>query len=139
MLYRIGLVLQRTLTHLLALLLPASGVRGRGAMRPPRAGHRTGPGAATVATRPAAPHTHTTSGLRFLIRTLTPPWLSGTPGSRAALTDLTPFFRPYYLTHEQRWRRTALALALDGIDIGPWVIHGHRIGAAALVPQAVAA
>jgi hypothetical protein len=29
---------------------------------------------------------------------------------------------------EQRARRTALVLALDGVDIGPWVIHGHRVG-----------
>jgi hypothetical protein len=25
-------------------------------------------------------------------------------------------------------RRRALVLALDGIDVGPTVIHGHRIG-----------
>jgi hypothetical protein len=25
-------------------------------------------------------------------------------------------------------RRRALVLALDGIDVGPMVIHGHRIG-----------
>ncbi|WP_327344316.1 hypothetical protein [Streptomyces europaeiscabiei] len=25
-------------------------------------------------------------------------------------------------------RRRALVLALDGIDVGPRVIHGHRIG-----------
>ncbi|MEW2635202.1 hypothetical protein AB0903_27050 [Streptomyces sp. NPDC048389] len=36
--------------------------------------------------------------------------------------------RPYLVAHEQRSRRRALALALDGIDIGPWVIHGHPIG-----------
>lgn len=36
--------------------------------------------------------------------------------------------RPYLVAHEQRSRRTALALALDGIDVGPQVIHGHRIG-----------
>lgn len=32
------------------------------------------------------------------------------------------------LTYEQRERLTALALALDGVDVGPWVIHGHRVG-----------
>jgi len=36
--------------------------------------------------------------------------------------------RPYLVAHEQRMRRRALALALDGIDVGPMVIHGHRIG-----------
>ena len=36
--------------------------------------------------------------------------------------------RPYLVAHEQRMRRRALVLALDGIDVGPQVIHGHRIG-----------
>ncbi|ATW49696.1 hypothetical protein [Streptomyces peucetius] len=36
--------------------------------------------------------------------------------------------RPYLVAHEQRSRRRALALALDGIDVGPEVIHGHPIG-----------
>ncbi len=36
--------------------------------------------------------------------------------------------RPYLVAHEQRMRRRALVLALDGIDVGPRVIHGHRIG-----------
>lgn len=36
--------------------------------------------------------------------------------------------RPYLIAHEQRMRRRALVLALDGIDVGPWVIHGHHIG-----------
>lgn len=36
--------------------------------------------------------------------------------------------RPYLVAHEQRSRRTALALALDGIDVRPRVIHGHRVG-----------
>jgi hypothetical protein len=36
--------------------------------------------------------------------------------------------RPYLIAHEQRMRRRALVLALDGIDVGPQVIHGHRIG-----------
>ncbi|WP_344535899.1 hypothetical protein [Streptomyces albiaxialis] len=39
--------------------------------------------------------------------------------------------RPYLTVHEQQERRTALALALDGIDVGPWIIHGVPIGAAA--------
>ncbi len=36
--------------------------------------------------------------------------------------------RPYLIAHEQRMRRRALVLALDGIDVGPQVIHGHRVG-----------
>ncbi|MGW7506774.1 hypothetical protein ACWGJ0_03395 [Streptomyces massasporeus] len=36
--------------------------------------------------------------------------------------------RPYLVAHEQRQRRLALVLALDGIDVGPMVIHGHHIG-----------
>ncbi|MFI0913552.1 hypothetical protein [Streptomyces abikoensis] len=136
--YRIGLVLQRTLTHLLILLFPATGARRRAAASPsPCDSCRTGTG---TGTRPAARHVRTTSGLRLLVRALTPPPLPGTPDRCPARADLTPFFRPHRLTHEQRRRRTALALALDGIDIGPWAIHGHRIGTpAALAPQAVAA
>ncbi|WP_369365492.1 hypothetical protein AB5L52_20545 [Streptomyces sp. CG4] len=47
--------------------------------------------------------------------------------------------RPYLVAHEQRMRRRALVLALDGIDVGPWVIHGHRIGSSVTVPLEVAA
>ncbi|MFD8998852.1 hypothetical protein [Streptomyces abikoensis] len=131
---RIGLVLQRTLALVLNLLFPATGARRRAAAAPYDS-CRTGTG-----TRPAARHVRTTSGLRLLVRALTPPPLPGTPDRSAARADLTPFFRPHRLTHEQRRRRTALALALDGIDVGPWAIHGHRIGTpAALAPQAVAA
>ncbi|MFJ8675531.1 hypothetical protein [Streptomyces sp. NPDC093589] len=43
--------------------------------------------------------------------------------------DAGPLVRPYLLAYEQQERRTALALALDGIDVGPWVIHGHTVGA----------
>ncbi|GAA3393890.1 hypothetical protein [Streptomyces roseoviridis] len=39
-----------------------------------------------------------------------------------------PLVRPYLVAHEQRDRRIALALALDGIDVGPWVIHGRLVG-----------
>ncbi|PJE97416.1 hypothetical protein CUT44_12065 [Streptomyces carminius] len=45
--------------------------------------------------------------------------------------DPTPLVRPYVVAHEQGERRRALALALDGIDVGPPVIHGVRVGAAA--------
>ncbi|MFF4157058.1 hypothetical protein [Streptomyces sp. NPDC001678] len=133
---RIGLVLQRTLSLVLNLLFPATGARRRAAAAP-YGSCRTGTGTA----RPAARHVRTTSGLCLLVRALTPPPLPGAPDRCAARADLTPFFHPYRLTHEQRRRRTALALALDGIDIGPWAIHGHRIGtpAVALAPRAVAA
>jgi hypothetical protein len=47
--------------------------------------------------------------------------------------------RPYLVAHEQRMRRRALELALDGIDVGPWVIHGHRIGSPVGTPVGVAA
>ncbi len=49
--------------------------------------------------------------------------------------DETIMVRPYLAAHEkrerQRERRVALLLALDGIDIGPDVIHGVRVGAGA--------
>ncbi|HCA85377.1 MAG TPA: hypothetical protein DEQ61_07715 [Streptomyces sp.] len=47
-----------------------------------------------------------------------------------------PLVRPYLLAHEQeerqRERRNALALALYGLDVGPWAIHGHTIGTRAM-------
>ncbi len=36
--------------------------------------------------------------------------------------------RPYLVAYEQQERRTALALALDGIDVGPYIIHGVPVG-----------
>jgi len=38
--------------------------------------------------------------------------------------------RPYLVAFEQEQRRTALELALDGVDAGPDVIHGVRVGVA---------
>lgn len=43
-----------------------------------------------------------------------------------------PLARPYLLAHErerraQAARRIALELALDGVDVGPAVIHGVRV------------
>lgn len=123
--------LERTLALILALLLPATGRRrcpGR-----PRQAH-------------AAPRT--LSGLRLFVHRAAVPALSevllAKAKSRAArrselsapLDDTGPLVRPYLLAHERRQRqverRAALVLALDGIDIGPWVIHGHRIGAPAV-------
>ncbi|MBA4864415.1 hypothetical protein H1V43_24280 [Streptomyces sp. PSKA54] len=44
----------------------------------------------------------------------------------------TALVRPYLVAHEererQRERRLALLLALDGVDVGPDVIHGVRVG-----------
>ncbi|WP_101256697.1 hypothetical protein [Streptomyces barkulensis] len=48
-----------------------------------------------------------------------------------AYHDPTPLVRPYVVAYEQQERRRALALALDGIDVGPPVIHGVRVGAVA--------
>jgi len=45
--------------------------------------------------------------------------------------------RPYLIAHEQRMRRRALVLALDGIDVGPQMIHGHRVGEPVVHPVTV--
>jgi hypothetical protein len=47
--------------------------------------------------------------------------------------------RPYLIAHERRMRRRALLLALDGIDVGPVVIHGHGVGSPVRMPVGVAA
>jgi hypothetical protein len=120
----IRLALERMLALVLSLLIPATGRR----RRPPGC-----PGTLTAPLR-------TRTGLRLLIHRTAPPSL---PGNRTTartrrtevpplLDDSAPLIRPYLLALErqqrQQERRTALVLALDGIDIGPWVIHGHRIG-----------
>ncbi|OIJ95053.1 hypothetical protein BIV25_20710 [Streptomyces sp. MUSC 14] len=123
----IRLALERTLALVLALLVPATGRRRRRNHQAPA---------------PTTAFPRTFSGLRLLIRRTTPPGLLATLPARAraqahaetpALLDGPgPLIRPYLLAHERRERqqerRAALVLALDGIDIGPWVIHGHRIG-----------
>ncbi|MHC0433398.1 hypothetical protein ACX6XY_24990 [Streptomyces sp. O3] len=125
--HRIGLALQRTATRLLALLAPAKGRRRRS---------RTAMALATVTPRPP----RTATGLRLLVRRIippSPPRQAGTPVTPAGQSTLdspildgpSPLVRPYLLAHEQHERRTALALALDGIDVGPWIIHGHPVGA----------
>jgi hypothetical protein len=128
----IRLALERTLALLFSLLLPAIG-RRRGLGRP---GH--------VPTPP-----RTLSGLRLLIHRTAVPGLCAAPPAKSRtrtgtgiptpLHDTGPLVRPYLLAHE-RWqrqaeRRAALVLALEGVDVGPWVIHGHRVGA----PTGVAA
>jgi hypothetical protein len=99
--HRIRCALFRTLTLALALLAPATGRRRRelGA-GPPEA--------------PAVPRSRPRRQ---------------SPYREAPFADAGPLVRPYLLAYEQQERRTALALALDGIDIGPWVIHGHEVGA----------
>ncbi|GAA3373628.1 hypothetical protein GCM10020367_34320 [Streptomyces sannanensis] len=115
--HRIWSALQRTFDRLLTLLMPATGRHRQGTQR-------------------TAPAPRTASGLRLLVRNtaplhLTAPW----PRPRArgrddqpVLDPAGPLVRPYLRAHEQRARRLALALALDGIDIGPRVIHGHLVG-----------
>lgn len=115
-------LIRLALTLILPLLLPPTGRRRRrGALPgPPR----------------------TLSGLRLLIRRTAMPLLAPTRTHGhhdAPLADNGPLVRPYLLAHEEeetrRERRAALVLALEGIDVGPWVIHGHRVG----TPVAVAA
>ncbi len=46
--------------------------------------------------------------------------------------DAVPLVRPYLVAYEREERRTALVLALDGVDVGPRVIHGIAVGGAPL-------
>lgn len=68
--------------------------------------------------------------LAFALRTLD----AAVPaGDRSASSPrhagiLPPRIRPYLIDQERRARRTALRLALDGIDVGPRIIHGHHVG-----------
>ncbi|MFE1749136.1 hypothetical protein [Streptomyces anandii] len=123
--------LERTLALILALLLPATG-------------RRRCPGWPSCAH--AAPRT--LSGLRLFVHRAAVPALSEALLVKAKprtakrtepaipLHDTGPLVRPYLLAHEreqqQTERRAALVLALEGIDIGPWIIHGHRIGTPAV-------
>ncbi len=133
----IWLALRQTLVRLLSLLIPATGRRRRSDL--PRHASRS---------------PRTLSGLRLLICRTAPPGLHPTrPAHHRARTaaptlldDPSPLVRPYLLAHEQQHqqqeRRAALLLALDGIDVGPWVIHGHRVGtpmSAPMAPMGVAA
>jgi hypothetical protein len=125
MTHRIRPALQRTLTLVLALLVPATGQRRKPAPAPSRATPLTA------------------SGLRLLTRTTAPPQLPAKhrprqrsrtlPVDNAPTIDSTsPLVRPYLLAQERQERRTTLALALDGIDVGPWIIHGHPVGTPAM-------
>ncbi|MCT2588395.1 hypothetical protein LHJ74_00275 [Streptomyces sp. N2-109] len=44
--------------------------------------------------------------------------------------DELPIVRPYVTAYERRERRRALFLTVEGVDIGPDIIHGLRAGAA---------
>ena len=44
----------------------------------------------------------------------------------------SPLVRPYLTAYEQQERRTALELALDGVDVGPSIIHGVAVGGGCL-------
>ncbi|CAL9469798.1 hypothetical protein SUDANB6_02813 [Streptomyces sp. enrichment culture] len=124
--------LEQAFALVLALLFPATG-RRRLHHRHRRPGH--------PAPAPLSPRT--LSGLRLFIRRSAPPGLlAALPPRRwkdtpAALDDTGPLVRPYLLAHERRQRqlerRAALVLAVEGIDVGPWVIHGHYIGTPAEV------
>lgn len=86
----------------------------------------------------AASATRTTTGRCLVVRRTGPLRVPALPraatGADAPVIDPGgPLVRPYLLAHEQRARRTALALALDGVDVGPWVIHGRLVGAGGTV------
>jgi hypothetical protein len=88
--------------------------------------------------------TRTRTGLRLLTIRTAPPGLIPPRPSKGQVSARTstlpdepgPLVRPYLLDHEHRQeqqeRRVALVLALEGIDVGPWVIHGHHVGAPAV-------
>jgi hypothetical protein len=110
--------LRRGLVRALALLIPGTGRR-----RACRAPNST------------APVPRTASGLRLLVQPWNPPRLRSRR-SRAALWgppiegDASPLVRPYLAAYERQERRTALEVALDGIHVGPWHIHGPRVATA---------
>lgn len=123
--------LERALALILALLFPATGRRRRrGRSGPAHAAPRTLSGLRLFVHRAAVPALAELLAQRMTSRT----------GRRSdhsvPLDDTGPLVRPYLLAHERRQRqverRAALVLALDGIDVGPWVIHGHRIGTPAV-------
>lgn len=113
MTHRIRPALKRTLARILAVLRPVTG-----AERPRVGGPRTASGRQLRARATAPPHLPATS------RSRTAPLDDAPAIDRAA----GPLVRPYLVAYEQEERRTALTLALDGVDVGPWIIHGHPVG-----------
>ncbi|WP_328732236.1 hypothetical protein OHT20_20770 [Streptomyces caniferus] len=114
--HRIQVALERALVRITELLFPFAVGRHRAVpgTRPPRP------------TRTSRTSTRTPTVPR---RRASAPRPRATPPADAPiLNDPGPLVRPYLLAHEQHARRAALALALDGIDVGPWVIHGHLVG-----------
>ncbi|QIY53169.1 hypothetical protein HEP86_19520 [Streptomyces sp. RPA4-5] len=114
--HRIQVALERALVRITELFFPLVGGRHRAApgTRPPRPTRtsRTSPRTPAAPRRQAsAPRPRATS-----------------PADAPVLDGPSPLVRPYLLAHEQHARRAALALALDGIDVGPSVIHGHLVG-----------
>ena len=106
-------LIRRCLARVRALLVPPG--NGRHRDRPP---HPAPPGTA----RPSLLLTTRAVPLPTARRW----WRADEPADG----DRSPLVRPYLIAYEQYERRRALALALDGIDVGPSVIHGVRVGAA---------
>ncbi|MFF8610168.1 hypothetical protein ACF06X_30140 [Streptomyces sp. NPDC015346] len=76
-----------------------------------------------------APPPRTATGRYLFIRRTAPLHAPAPHRAEAPVLDPGgPLVRPYLLAQEQRDRRIAFALALDGIDVGPWVIHGRLVG-----------
>ncbi|UGY91552.1 hypothetical protein [Streptomyces gobiensis] len=67
---------------------------------------------------------------RAVVRPWDPPYLPAALRKRDAGRidgDAVAMVRPYLVAQEQEERRAALVLALDGIDVGPWAVHGVEV------------
>ncbi|MCT2592238.1 hypothetical protein LHJ74_20420 [Streptomyces sp. N2-109] len=94
--------------------------RVREFLAPPSTGrHRVGAPAA----RPAAP-------LPLPLPLAVPAPRRRLPEDTVIDADELPIVRPYVTAYERRERRRALFLAVEGVDVGPDIIHGMRVGAA---------
>ncbi|MEU9485460.1 hypothetical protein AB0D83_17585 [Streptomyces decoyicus] len=115
--HRIQIALERALVGIIEFFFPV----GKGSRRAAPGTHPSHPTrtSRTSAHEPAAPRSRASARHPRATSPADAPVIDG-PG---------PLVRPYLLAHEQHARRAELALALDGIDVGPWVIHGHLIGA----------
>ncbi|MFG2532649.1 hypothetical protein [Streptomyces sp. NPDC048516] len=115
--HRIQIAVERALVRIIELVFPFAAGRHRAAKgaRPPRPTRASRTAARTV----AAPRNPSAVRHPRTAASADAPVLDGP----------SPLVRPYLLAYEQHARRAALALALDGIDVGPWVIHGHLVGA----------
>ena len=88
---------------------------------PPRPGADPSPGTRATPPVTSAPRLPRTPRLPRHAAPRSAPYVDG---------GASPLVRPYLVAYEQQERRTALSLALDGIDVGPWVIHGVTVGGA---------